>query len=49
MVTDATAKGDWGLAIEALRSAPAMSDPSMAEQVVDDILAAHADILPQFA
>ena len=49
LAVEAGVTGDREKAIEALRSDPAMSDPSVAEQVVDDILAAHADILPQFA
>ena len=45
---DATLTGDRNLVVQALMSHPWVRSTTVADQLCDDLLAAHAPFLPQF-
>lgn len=48
LAVEAAAEGNYQKALQALAIDPVVSDLAVARSIVDDILKAHADLLPQF-
>src|SRR5262249_37111695 len=48
LIVQAALTGDRGLALQAMANDPLVPDPRIARALLDDLLEAHAPLLPQF-